>query len=45
MAGVGSALSGLVFSAVGYEMMGYISAFVSLVLVWLSTRVTRQSSI
>lgn len=39
LAGVGSALSGLVFSSVGYAVMGYVSAGVSLVLVGLSRRV------
>jgi MFS family permease len=37
LAGSGSALSGLVFSSLGYAMMGYISAALSLVLVVLST--------
>ncbi|MBK5255753.1 MAG: MFS transporter [Vicinamibacteria bacterium] len=36
MAGGGSALSGFVFSAVGYSIMGYLSAAVSLALFWLS---------
>lgn len=36
MAGLGSALSGFVFSAVGYAVMGYISALVSVVLLLLS---------
>jgi len=39
LAGTGSALSGLVFSSLGYAMMGYLSAGVSLILVWLSRRV------
>lgn len=36
LAGAGSALSGLVFSTVGYTIMGYVSAGVSLLLVGLS---------
>jgi MFS family permease len=36
MAGSGSALSGFVFSAVGYSIMGYLSAGVSLALFWLA---------
>jgi MFS family permease len=39
LAGIGSALSGLVFSSVGYAVMGYVSAGVSLVLVGLSRSV------
>ncbi len=42
LAGAGSALSGFVFSTVGYAMMGYVSAFVSLVLVWLSAQVHKH---
>lgn len=41
LAGTGSALSGLVFSSVGYAVMGYISAAVSLILVALSRSVRR----
>jgi MFS family permease len=37
LAGTGSALSGLVFSSLGYAMMGYISAALSLILVVLSS--------
>jgi MFS family permease len=44
LAGAGSALSGLVFSSVGYAVMGYISAAVSLILVVLSRNVRRQPS-
>ncbi len=36
VAGTGSALSGFVFSAVGYAAMGYLSAAVSLILIGLS---------
>ena len=43
LAGTGSALSGLVFSSLGYAMMGYLSALVSLILVWLSLGVTRRA--
>ena len=43
LAGTGSALSGLVFSTVGYAVMGYVSALVSLVLFGLSVRVTRAA--
>lgn len=43
LAGTGSALSGLVFSAVGYAVMGYVSALVSLALFGLSLRVTRDA--
>ncbi len=43
LAGTGSALSGLVFSSLGYAMMGYLSAGVSLILVWLSRDVTRRA--
>ena len=43
LAGTGSALSGLVFSTVGYAVMGYLSAAVSLVLVWLSRSVSRRA--
>jgi MFS family permease len=43
LAGTGSALSGLVFSSLGYAMMGYLSALVSLILVWLSRSVTRRA--
>jgi MFS family permease len=39
LAGTGSALSGLVFSSVGYAMMGYLSASVSLILVILGRSV------
>ena len=39
LAGTGSAVSGVVFSSLGYAMMGYISAGVSLGLVVLSRRV------
>jgi len=42
LAGTGSALSGFVFSSLGYAMMGYLSAGVSLVLVALSRRVPRR---
>jgi len=42
LAGTGSALSGLVFSSLGYAMMGYLSAGVSLILVWLSRGATRR---
>jgi MFS family permease len=45
LAGTGSALSGFVFSTVGYAMMGYVSAGVSLILVGLSRRVARRLSI
>lgn len=45
LAGTGSALSGLVFSSVGYAMMGYLSAGVSLVLVVLSARVVHRPSV
>lgn len=41
LAGTGSALSGVVFSSVGYAVMGYISAAVSLILVFLSRNVRR----
>ena len=44
LAGTGSALSGLVFSSLGYAMMGYLSAGVSLILVWLSRGVTRRAT-
>ena len=44
LAGMGSALSGFVFSAVGYAMMGYVSAGVSLILVWLSRSVSRRAT-
>jgi MFS family permease len=44
LSGLGSALSGLVFSAVGYATMGYVSALVSLVLVWLSRGVARRGT-
>lgn len=44
LAGTGSALSGLVFSTVGYAVMGYLSAGVSLILVWLSRSVTRRAA-
>lgn len=44
LAGTGSALSGLVFSSLGYAMMGYLSAAVSLILVWLSRSVTRRAT-
>ena len=44
LAGTGSALSGLVFSTVGYAVMGYASALVSLVLVGLSLQVTRRAT-
>jgi hypothetical protein len=44
LAGTGSALSGLVFSSLGYAMMGYLSAFVSLILVGLSRSVTRPAA-
>lgn len=44
LAGTGSALSGLVFSSLGYAMMGYLSAAVSLILVWLSLGVTRRAT-
>jgi len=44
LAGAGSALSGLVFSSLGYAMMGYLSALVSLILVWLSRGVTRRAT-
>jgi MFS family permease len=44
LAGTGSALSGLVFSSLGYAMMGYLSAAVSLILVWLSRGVTRRAA-
>ncbi len=39
LAGTGSALSGLIFSSVGYAVMGYVSAGVSLILVLLSRAV------
>jgi MFS family permease len=41
LAGTGSALSGVVFSSVGYAVMGYISACVSLVLVALGLSLSR----
>ncbi len=44
LAGTGSALSGLVFSTVGYAVMGYLSAAVSLALVWLSRNVPRRAT-
>ncbi len=44
LAGTGSALSGLVFSTVGYAVMGYVSAGVSLILVWLSRSVSKRST-
>ena len=44
LAGTGSALSGFVFSSLGYAMMGYLSASVSLILVWLSRGVTRRAT-
>lgn len=44
LAGTGSALSGLVFSSVGYAVMGYVSAAVSLILVVLSRNVRRYPS-
>jgi len=45
LAGTGSALSGLVFSAFGYAIMGYVSALVSLILVGLSLRVSGRASV
>lgn len=45
LAGTGSALSGLVFSSVGYAVMGYVSALVSLILVVLSRRVAPPPSV
>jgi|JI10StandDraft_1071094.scaffolds.fasta_scaffold40737_1 MFS family permease len=36
LAGTGSALSGFVFSALGYAVMGYVAAAVSLILVFMS---------
>ncbi|MEO8500524.1 MAG: MFS transporter [Vicinamibacteria bacterium] len=45
LAGTGSALSGLVFSTVGYAVMGYVSALVSLILVVLSRRVGPRPSV
>ena len=44
LAGTGSALSGLVFSSLGYAMMGYISAAVSVILVVLSRSVDRRAA-
>ena len=41
LAGTGSALAGVVFSSVGYAVMGYVSALVSLILVALSLKVRR----
>lgn len=41
LAGTGSALSGLVFSSLGYAVMGYISAAVSLILLVLSQKVPK----
>ncbi len=45
LAGTGSALSGLVFSSVGYAIMGYASAAVSLILVALSREVKPRASV
>jgi MFS family permease len=44
LAGLGSVLSGVVFSTVGYAVMGYVSALVSLILLALSRRVARQTA-
>jgi len=44
LAGMGSALSGLVFSSLGYAMMGYLSAGISLILVRISRRVNRRET-
>ena len=43
LAGAGSALSGLVFSSVGYAVMGYVSASISLILVALSRSVKARA--
>lgn len=45
LAGTGSALSGVVFSSVGYAVMGYVSALVSLILLALSRHVKARSSV
>lgn len=45
LAGTGSALSGLVFSSVGYAVMGYLSALVSMILVVLSRSIKARSGI
>lgn len=42
LAGTGSALSGLVFSSVGYAVMGYVSAGVSVILVVLGRSVATR---
>jgi MFS family permease len=42
LAGTGSAMSGLVFSSVGYAVMGYVSAGVSLILVALGLWLPRR---
>lgn len=42
MAGGGSALSGLVFSALGYASMGYLSAFVSAALFFVSLTLSQS---
>lgn len=44
LAGMGSALSGVVFSRLGYSMMGYISAAVSMILLGLSFGVARAGA-
>jgi len=44
LAGIGSALSGLVFSAVGYAAMGYLSAAVSLGLALMSRSANRTTA-
>jgi MFS family permease len=44
LAGTGSALSGLIFSSVGYAVMGYVSAGVSLILVGLSRGVRGRTA-
>jgi len=45
LAGAGSALSGVVFSSVGYAVMGYVSALVSLLLLAMSLQVKARSSV
>ncbi len=45
LAGTGSALSGLVFSSLGYAVMGYLSALVSLALVILSRSVSERPKV
>jgi MFS family permease len=45
LAGTGSALSGLVFSTLGYAVMGYLSALVSMILLILSRNVRASARV